>query len=135
MNLKNTRVFHAPYPLSNYAGRYPTFSLCSSCIRLEHNQPLLLPACPPVVPAGRFHGTIYGACFGLLAFCRFFVSLRLGSGGGMVLSLLRFPGQGKQKYEFIPFFSCCHPPPPPSATLCFFCTGKFLEHNVIYSWE
>lgn len=23
----------------------------------------------------------------------------------------------------------------PSLLLCFFCTGKFLEHNVIYSWE
>lgn len=61
--------------------------------------------CPPVVPAGRFHGAIYGARFGLLAFCRFLFRFSV-SVGGPALSLLRFPGQAKQKYEFIPFFSC-----------------------------
>lgn len=89
--------------------------------------------CPPVVSAGRFHGAIYGARFGLLAFCRFL--FRLGVGWGPALSLLRFPGQAKQKYEFIPFFSCCFHPTALFSMLCFFCTGKFLEHNVIYSWE
>lgn len=105
----------------------PSLLSLNTMYLLEHNQPAL--SVRQLSPRAAFTAQFMER---VLAFWRFagfcFVSVcRLGGRRYLCSDSQARPNRNMNLYHFLVVFH--------SLLLCFFCTGKFLEHNIIYSWE